>query len=85
MFCCIYYDCCSLRTSLLSYIRNDTEFVLITMRESGNSFHIADFARRKKEARAGHEKAKYAKKVHGIKGILHSAQRYKEKAAMRKE
>ena len=55
------------------------------MRESGNSFHIADFARRKKEARAGHEKAKYAQKVHGIKGILHSAQRYKEKAAMRKE
>lgn len=55
------------------------------MRESGVSFRIVDFARRKKEARAGHEKAKYAKKVHGIKGILHSAQRYKEKAAMRKE
>lgn len=69
----------------MSYIRNDTEFVLITMRESEASFLIVDFARRKKEARAGHEKAKYAKKVHGIKGILHSAQRYKEKAAMRKE
>ena len=58
---------------------------MITMRESGVSFRIVDFARRKKEARAGHEKVKYAKKVHGIKGILHSAQRYKEKAAMRKE
>ena len=69
----------------MSYIRNDTEFVLITKKDSEASFHIVDFARRKKEARAGHEKAKYAKKVHGIKGILHSAQRYKEKASMRKE
>lgn len=58
---------------------------MITKKDSGVSFRIVDFARRKKEARAGHEKAKYAKKVHGIKGILHSAQRYKEKAAMRKE
>ena len=58
---------------------------MITMRESKERFLIAYFARRKKEARAGHEKAKYAQKVHGIKGILHSAQRYKEKAALRKE
>lgn len=55
------------------------------MRESKGWLLIAYCARRKKEARAGHEKAKYAQKVHGIKGILHSAQRYKEKAAMRKE
>ena len=41
--------------------------------------------RRKKEARAGHESAKYAQKIRGIKAKLHSAKRYKEKAAMRKE
>lgn len=41
--------------------------------------------RRKKEARAGHESAKYAQKIRGIKAKLHSAQRYKEKAAMKKE
>ena len=41
--------------------------------------------RRKKEARAAHESAKYAQKIRGIKAKLHSAQRYKEKAAMKKE
>ena len=48
-------------------------------------FVLGMTGRRKKEARAGHESAKYAQKIRGIKAKLHSAQRYKEKAAIRKE
>lgn len=60
------------------------EFVWTTLRRS--EFLPSIFiGRRKKEARAGHESAKYAQKIRGIKAKLHSAKRYKEKAAMRKE
>lgn len=60
------------------------EFVWTISRRSGfRGLSMID--RRKKEARAGHESAKYAQKIRGIKAKLHSAQRYKEKAAMKKE
>lgn len=60
------------------------EFVWTISRRSGfRGLSVID--RRKKEARAGHESAKYAQKIRGIKAKLHSAQRYKEKAAMKKE
>lgn len=60
------------------------EFVWTISRRS-ESYPSRFIARRKKEARAGHESAKYAQKIRGIKAKLHSAKRYKEKAAMRKE
>ena len=60
------------------------EFVLTISRRS-SFVENGIINRRKKEARAGHESAKYAQKIRGIKAKLHSAQRYKEKAAMKKE
>lgn len=39
---------------------------------------------RKKEARELHKQSKFAQKVRGIKAKIHSKQRYKEKAAMKK-
>ena len=61
------------------------EFVWTTLRRSTIDFKIANFYRRKKEARAGHDHARYVRRIHGLKSILHSAKRYKEKAAIRKE
>lgn len=40
--------------------------------------------RRKKEARSVHEKAKFARKIHGIRAKLYNKQRFKEKATLRK-
>lgn len=40
--------------------------------------------KRKKEAREVHERAKFARKVHGIRAKLHNQKRFKEKATMRK-
>jgi len=39
---------------------------------------------RKKEARIVHKRAEFARKVHGLRAIQHHAQRYKEKATMKK-
>lgn len=43
------------------------------------------FCRRKKAAREVHEKARFARKVRGIKAKLYNKQRYKEKATLRKK
>jgi ribosome biogenesis protein NSA2 len=40
--------------------------------------------RRKKEARSVHERAKFAKKVHGLRAKLFNKKRFKEKAILRK-
>jgi len=40
--------------------------------------------RRKKEARSVHEKASFARKIHGIRAKLYNKKRFKEKATMRK-
>ena len=61
------------------------EFVWIISKRSINYYILSNDYRRKKEARAGHEHARYVRKIHGLKSILHSAKRYKEKAAIRKE
>ena len=61
------------------------EFVWIILRRSIDYNILYNDHRRKKEARAGHEHARYVRKIHGLKSILHSAKRYKEKAAIRKE
>jgi ribosome biogenesis protein NSA2 len=58
--------------------------------------HIEEFQRRhgkrfdheevtrKRKARAVHEDATHAKRIHGLRAILHNQKRYKEKAAMKK-
>uniref|UniRef100_A0A7S3JUX5 Ribosome biogenesis protein NSA2 homolog n=1 Tax=Aureoumbra lagunensis TaxID=44058 RepID=A0A7S3JUX5_9STRA len=40
--------------------------------------------KRKKEARAVHEEARFARKIHGLRAKLHNKKRFKEKATMRK-
>ena len=40
--------------------------------------------RRKKEARSVHERAKFAKKVHGLRAKLFNKKRFQEKAEMKK-
>ena len=61
------------------------EFVWIILRKSRFWYFKSNHYRRKKEARAGHDHARYVRRIHGLKSILHSAKRYKEKAAIRKE
>jgi hypothetical protein len=48
------------------------------------TFFLLTFFRRKKEARAVHERAKFAQKAHGLRAKLYNQKRFKEKAAMKK-
>lgn len=52
-------------------------------RRHGKRFDHEEVSRKRK-ARAVHKDATHAKRIHGIRAILHNQKRYKEKAAMKK-
>ena len=52
-------------------------------RRNGKRFDHEEKSRKRK-ARAVHKDALHAKRIHGIRAILHNKKRYKEKAAMKK-